>query len=327
MRLALTGASAGLAIGYVLQRGQLCFHATFAGLYERRLGLFRAWALGVALAAAGLTLVYGLGPWDDLNRGLSLRPVPNLVGGLLIGVGMHIAMSCASGLFYKLGAGMLGCLVGLVGWALGELAARDVRLPGREPVLRGEDGTLPGWLGAPRWLLALPLAVVVVVVLVRTSRGERGPGRAWQWGWVPTGVVLGLATTAAWALAGAGGASFGPSTVGAVTSLADGDPHWWLIAFLLAVVAGSSVAARTAGGWWVRGEAPVRYVQLAAGGFLLGAGGRIGGGCNLGHGLSGMAQLNLSSMVAVGGIVAGIGLARTLRHVVTRRVPVPAELA
>jgi len=42
----------------------------------------------------------------------------------------------------------------------------------------------------------------------------------------------------------------------------------------------------------------------------LGAGGWIAGGCNLGHGLSGIAQLNVSSFVVVTAMVAGVGVAR-----------------
>ena len=34
--LLLGGAVAGLVLGYILQRGQLCFHAAFRGLLERR---------------------------------------------------------------------------------------------------------------------------------------------------------------------------------------------------------------------------------------------------------------------------------------------------
>ena len=80
--------------------------------------------------------------------------------------------------------------------------------------------------------------------------------------------------------------------------------------FLLGIVAGGTLSARTAGGFWLRGEEPVRYLQLVAGGLLLGAGGWIAGGCNLGHGLSGVAQLNVSSFVVVVAMVAGVWVAR-----------------
>lgn len=102
-----TGALAGVAMGYVLQRGQLCFHSAIRNSLERRFLLARGWALGVALASAGLALLPAAGT-DRLNHGLAFRQVANVVGGLVIGVGMVVARSCVSGLFYKLGSGMLG---------------------------------------------------------------------------------------------------------------------------------------------------------------------------------------------------------------------------
>lgn len=304
----VAGTIAGLVMGYVLQRGQLCFHATFRGLLEGRRALFKAWGLGVVVAAVGLAALDLAAPWT-MSTSLSFRPVANLVGGLVFGVGMAVAASCVSGLFYKLGAGMLGALVGLGGWAGGELVAGRVRLPG-DRVLSGHD-TLPTLLGLPRLVTALAVAAVVGAVLL--ARGHRdAPSRSWQWRWPLAGASLGLATVASWVAAGASGAGFGASTSGAVASVAGGAPAWWRIAFLVALVPGATLAARQAGGWWLRGEVGVRYLQLAAGGALMGAGARWAGGCNLGHGLSGMAQLNLSSSVVVAAMIAGVAVTRTV---------------
>ncbi len=310
----LTGALAGIALGFVLQRGQLCFHSAIRTALERRFLLARGWALGVAIAAVGLSLLFLLPGTEDLNRGLAFRPVANITGGLLIGVGMVVAQSCVSGLFYKLGSGMLGALVGIGGWAVGELAARDLSLPGPTVLSGGEDATLPGILGLPRLLVAAVLLAVVATALLRTHhRDDRASG---TWGWQRLGLGLGAVVTLGWALAALGDSTFGPSTVGAVASLADGSPAYWLVSFLLGIVVGGTIGARTAsaeaGGFWVRGEQRVRYLQLAAGGVLLGAGGWIAGGCNVGHGLSGVAQLNVSSLVVVAAMVTGVAGATTV---------------
>lgn len=306
--LVATGLVAGLVFGYVLQRGQLCFHAAFRGLVEGRAALFKAWAAGVAVAAVGLAALELAAPWE-LSQALSLRPVPNLVGGLAFGVGMAVAASCVSGLFYKLGAGMLGAAVGLLGWAVGELGADRLRLPGGR-LLAGRE-TVPSLLGLPRLPVALVLALAVGLALARTRR--QPSAHPWQWRWPLAGVALGAATVVTWAAAGAGGARFGASTSGAVASVADGGPAWWRLAFLAALVPGALLAARTAGGWWLRGEVGTRYAQLAAGGLLMGAGARWAGGCNLGHGLSGMAQLNLSSGLVVAAMIAGVALTGAVR--------------
>ncbi|MCY7401400.1 MAG: YeeE/YedE family protein [Nocardioides sp.] len=320
--LLLTGALAGLALGYVLQRGGLCFHSMFlqgvGGAGTPRFFLLRGWLLGVALASVGLAIVYagGLGEvGQSLNRGLAFRPVGNIGGGLLIGIGMAVACSCVSGLFHKLGAGMLGALVGLAGWSVGELLASRITLPGPTVLRGGDAATIPGVLGVPRLLVAV-LAVMGVVWWRTRSRGDpaldepHGP----TWSGPVLGVALGAVTVAGWLLADLGGASFGPSTVGAIAGIADGRPPWWLIGFLLALVAGGAVAAATTSRLWVRGEQRIRYLQLAGGGVLLGAGGWFAGGCNLGHGLSGAAQLNVSSWVVVAAMASGVaGVTRASR--------------
>jgi uncharacterized protein len=305
----IAGLVAGLVFGYVLQRGQLCFHAVFRGLLDGRTALFRAWALGAAVTAVGLAAIDSVLPWS-MSSSLALRPVANVVGGGVFGIGMAVAFSCVSGLFYKLGAGMAGSLAGLAGWGLGELGAGLVALPGPR-MLDGRE-TLPTLLGLPRPLVAVAVAAVVGLVLARTGRGD--PLVAWQWRWPVAGVALGLAATLSWITAGASGAGFGASTSGAVASIADGSPAWWRIAFLVALVPGATVAARSAGGWWLRGEVPVRYLQLATGGALMGAGARWAGGCNLGHALSGVGQLNLSSALVVVAMIGGVAVTRSVQR-------------
>lgn len=306
---ALTGLLAGILLGYVLQRSGLCFHAMFDGAWRRDTRLLRGWLLGVGTGSVGLSLLYASGPYDGLNQGLAFRPVQNVVGGLVIGVGMVVALSCVSGLFSKLGAGMLGASVGIVGWFAGELVATRLSIGGPTVLSGGVDGTITEHLGVPRLVGSVVLLLVTVGIGVRLSANDDAARDERRWDWRRTGIGLGAALTLGWVLAGVGGVSFGPSTVGAANGLAHGHPNWWLVLFLVGLVPGAHLAARLTGGWEPRGETRVRYVQLAAGGFLLGAGGWIAGGCNLGHGLSGAAQLNVSSWVVVAAMAAGVGLA------------------
>ncbi|MGI8936666.1 MAG: YeeE/YedE thiosulfate transporter family protein [Iamia sp.] len=321
--LLITGALSGLALGYVLQRTDLCFHSAWRGLFEGRYHLVKIWILGVALASVGLSVIYASDQWPQLNQGLGFRPQGNVLGGLTIGVGMVVAASCASGLFYKLGSGMLGAGVGLAAWFVGDVAGsrlfvgRDGGLDLRGSVTELDAGplkggpTIPDVLGIDRGIVSVVFLVVVAAVLARSRR--RTGARA-QWSWWVGGAALGVATIAAWALAGIGDAPFGPSTVGAPASLVNGGAvNTWLVAFLVALIAGAVGAAAASKTLWVRGESPSRYVGLVAGGLLLGIGGQIGGGCNLGHGLSGAAQLNVSSWATVAAIVAGIAGARAVQ--------------
>lgn len=317
----VTGLVAGALLGYVLQRSGLCFHSMFATVGTGQTRLLRGWMVGVAIAGVLLSLVYLTSAGDGLNTGLPFRPVGNVLGGLIIGIGMAVARSCSSGLFYKLGAGMLGASVGILGWIGGELVATRVDLRGPTVLAGGVDGTIGGALGLPRLLVAVVVgAVLVAVATVLGRRSEAAAARSSydgsqpdeRWSWRVTGVTLGVVVTVGWLLAKLGGASFGPSAVGASASVQSGSPSWWLIAFLVGLVPGAHVAARLAGDWWPRGETKVRYGQLVVGGFLLGAGGWIAGGCNVGHGLSGTAQMNIGSWVAVAAMALGMVVTRRL---------------
>ena len=307
-------------MGYVLQRGQLCFYSMFGDAWEGRPALVRGWLLAVAIASVGLSVIYLLPLSKGLNAGLAFVPVADIVGGVVIGLGMVVAASCVSGLFYKLGSGMLGASVGIAGWIGGEAAARHVHLPGPTVLGGGRAATFAGVAHVPRLAVSVLLLVIVAGALVRWRAGAisaRTPD--WQWKWLQLGVALGVVTIGGWLLARAGHSPFGPSTVGATASVLAGHPNWWLIGFLVGLVVGATLAARTAGGFAVRGETPLRYGRLAAGGFLLGAGGWIAGGCNLGHGLSGVAQLNVSSWVVVAVMAITVGATRAGAKTLSRR--------
>lgn len=211
----LTGVLAGIALGYVLQRGQLCFHSMFGDAWRGRFLLLRGWALAVSVAAVGLAVLFLTPLGAGLNTGLPFRPVANVIGGLLIGWGMAIAKTCVSGLLYKLGAGMAGAAIGILGWIGGEIVVREVRLPGPTVLPGGDGGTIPGLLGLPRLLVALVVLALVGGLLLRWRSPVAAPRHRWQWNWPTLGIALGLVLVLGWVLAAIGGVSFGPSTVGA----------------------------------------------------------------------------------------------------------------
>ena len=95
----------------------------------------------------------------------------------------------------------------------------------------------------------------------------------------------------------------------------------WEFSFVLAVILGSAAAAASGGEWSVRGlpqmwtdrygaGSGLRYAGLSfLGGALMAFGARLSGGCTSGHGISGTAQLSVSSWLAVisfflGGMIA-----------------------
>ncbi len=313
----------GVGLGYVIERGDLCFHSTLRGLvsHPRHLDLFRAYLLTLLIAVPlvnGMIALEWIEPW--------IPPFvwqANIVGGLIFGIGMVVAATCITGLFYKLGHGMLGTLVGLVAWAMGDIFTYLGLLSplreslNKEPVtVSGESATAVNLLGSVGVVLIVGLMMAAAVYLWRSPRNDRGE----LWGWLPLGLGVGLITSLAWVLAKTGGSNytFGTSSIpaGIFTALTNGRSggSMWVPITLVSLVPGAFLAARLSGTLRVRGETIRRYLELAIGGFLMGVGAGIAGGCNLGHSLVGVPLLSMGSITTTLFMAVGVFLAdRTLK--------------
>lgn len=308
----------GMGLGYIIERGDFCFHSTLRGLVQRtrKLDLFRAYLLALLVATPlvyGLRLAGWIDPW--------IPPFvwqANLFGGTIFGVGMVVAATCITGLFYKLGHGMLGTLVALVTWAIGDILTYRGPLSFLREGLRtaeitagGASATLPNLLGPAGIVLIIGAGLGIAVWLWRSPRHDRGK----LWGWLALGTALGLFTALAWLLARGGGATYTFGTSGvpaqalaALTGDGSGGSLWIPVA-LVSLVPGAFIAAATADTLWVRGETMRRYLQLAAGGFLMGVGAAVAGGCNLGHSLVGVPLLSLGSITTTASMIVGVFVA------------------
>jgi len=82
------------------------------------------------------------------------------------------------------------------------------------------------------------------------------------------------------------------------------------------IVIGAAVAAVLAKEFKLRmPKKPITYVQVLGGGFLMGLGAVTAGGCNIGHFLTGVPQLAISSWIAsVCFILGNWGMAWILYH-------------
>lgn len=310
---------AGIGLGYILERGDLCFHSTLRGLFRvpRELDLLRAYLLAMLIAVPIVQGLIGLGliePWVP-----PLNWLANIAGGVLFGIGMVFASSCITGLFYKLGHGMLGTLVGLAFWAVGDVATyRGPLSPFRNalqasPVIVSGQSATPANLLGPAGLLVVGAAWAAIAVwLWRSPRESREP----YWTWPALGIAVGVIGSLAWLLARAGGSdyTFGTSGVpagalAALTQGGNGGGSLWIPLALVGLVPGAFLAAVRAGTLWVRGESFQRYVGLAVGGLLMGVGAGIAGGCNLGHSLVGVPLLSLGSITTTASMVVGVWIA------------------
>jgi uncharacterized membrane protein YedE/YeeE len=266
----------GLGLGYIVERGDLCFHSTLRGLVRvpRQFDLFRAYLLALLIATPLISGMRALGwiePWIP-----PFAWSANIVGGVIFGVGMVVAASCITGLFYKLGHGMLGTLVALATWAIGDIITyRGPLTPLREALngpqitVNSQSATVVNLLGVAGIVLLLSIGVLIAIWLWRSPRASRGQ----NWSWVKLGLAVGLFTSLAWLLAKAGGSNYTYGTSGvpsnALAALTEGgqDGSLWIPVALVSLIPGAFLATVTSGTLWVRGESMRRYVGLALAAF------------------------------------------------------------
>lgn len=311
LTMALLGLPVGLLFGFALQRGGFCMNSAFRQIaFEGDSRLFKAYGVAVVLQMLLLGALGGL-----LEIEPAAPPVwwlAAMVGGYVFGMGMVLARGCTSGNFYRLGEGLIGAYVVIVVFVLAILATEVGVLAPLRRALRGPvlpvPPTMDAWLGVPAVGVALVLAAGLAVWIVRTP-----PGRAElpRWHWLETGVAVGLVATMAWVASAFTGRDYGLSMIqpsgawGRWLVLGDAGTLNWAGFMLLGLPLGSALAAVRNGQFEWRLPYPTRILQQMAGGAMMGVGGSIAGGCNIGHSLSGVGMLSLTSIVATVFIVLG----------------------
>ena len=174
-----------------------------------------------------------------------------------------------------------------------------------------QSDTLPELLGlSPVLVILLWVSLIgAFLVLYPKPAEDFNPFR-----WYVVGGLIGIVGTLAWMLGKSSGWHWGLSMVGPTRSLyhvvVDQAPEkmTWGSFMILGIPAGSLLSA------WIRGSACLQIPEVAEfprrfiGGFMMGVGGTLAAGCNIGNALTGLSVLSLNSVVATGGIIAGLAL-------------------
>lgn len=304
----------------------------------------RMWA---AAAGAALLGTAALEAFGGLDLAATLLPYASahfvwmrfMVGGLLFGLGMHLASGCASRLLLRLGSGSLQAATSLgtaalvAAWLIDGGAYRRLIAPLLEGSAVEFDGSSrlanllpagPGPLGPA--LLALSVGSLLLLLArggsaSRLSRAQwaagLGLGAAVVFGWWLTGGAPGRAWQEDMAFLPAVPRGVGTQSYTFIAPLAD-------FLALLRGRAGLSFGLCGALGlvtgsllWhWRRGRCrlerhrrPQDLVRSIVGGAFLGAGGVLALGCTVGQGITGVSTLALGSLLATAATVLAVALA------------------
>lgn len=295
MREVIAALTIGLATGLVMARGGLCFNrALRRAAFEGQPKLLRAFAVAVAAQLVLLPALVAFGV-DPLERsvqsgGSRLLPVAQVTGGLVFGAGMALAGGCVTGMLWKAGRGSLALALAIAGFAAGELLVRG---PGAELIVTLDDASRPADSGLAQ-LAGVdyePLAVVIgIAALVALLRGRRAGAFA--------GLALAVVAALAWVAADLAGYGYGLGFVGAAEGTRSAIENGSELPFQLYLAAGVVAGAALAAGRRLRLPDRARAGRAIAGGLLMGVGGSIAHGCNIGHGLTGIPLLSIGSVLA-----------------------------
>ena len=334
--LALGGGCIGLAFGVFSQRSRFCLRSATLEVAHGRLGDHMAvWLLVFATALISTQALYLLGWFESgavrqLNGRGSLSGA--IVGGFLFGCGMALSRVCASRMVVLSATGNLRALLSGLVFAVVAQAARDGAL---SPLRTSVTGL---WTvdGIARDLLAatgighggglLFGCAVLVVGAVLAVRLRLTVGR---WG---MGAALGLTIAAAWVFNySVAATSF---EVVPVHSLSFTSPSADVLMFVLSppstklsfdlgvipgVALGALIAAALAGELKLEGfHGGASMRRSILGGGLMGFGGVLAGGCEVGAGVSGASIFAATSWIVLW--CMWIGAVVTDRLVDRRRV-------
>lgn len=328
----LYGLLVGILFGFALQRGRFCMNSAI-----RDTILLKDTTL---LKSVGAAILVGMVGFALMSMGglIKISPTPffwgaNLVGGYIFGIGMVLAGGCASGITYRVGEGMLGALSALIGLSIGAtLTAIGFLKPIKDSlqistkIMVGEaNPSLANIFGLSYPVVALVIAVIALViwfVVARKNQDDEPKSNAPLvkrifkngWGWLVTGIVIGLINMLAFYSSTLAGRSYPLAiTSGWLTvvklgmSVPETKMGWdaWLV---IGIVVGAFIASMIAGEFKIRFPGWAMLGQTLVGGLLMGFGAVTSAGCNVTHILSGLPQLGIGSLVGAISIVLGAWL-------------------
>ena len=332
--LMASGLAVGVIFGFVLQRGRFCMNSAFRDIIlMKEYTLLKAVALAIVVQMIGFHLLATMGYIQLYPKTFYWGAM--IFGGFVFGIGMVLAAGCASGTTYRVGEGMMGSFVALLGLMIGGLITSGGALKDLTSYLQPSEGALkaittenPGSLvgnanltlanvfDLDPWIFVVIIAIIILAVLIwKRGGGEetKTEGTAYEkifkkgWNWWVTGIAIGIIGIMAFIAYKKYALGISGGWFNFLNALITGDPDKlnWFTFLVIGVVIGAAISAVIAGEFKLRAPDARRLLQQLIGGFLMGIGAVIGTACNIGHILSGIPQLALSSIL--GGIFIILG--------------------
>jgi uncharacterized membrane protein YedE/YeeE len=334
----IPGLIIGIIFGFVLQRGRFCMNSAF-----RDIILLKEYKLAKSVALAILVSMLGFSIMSFAGI-ITLNPKQfawggNIVGGLIFGVGMVLAAGCASGTTYRVGEGMMGSLIALLGFAGG---AYFTKFGALNPIakalqdntkitnLDGSALTLFGDL-TPIFMLIIGIVGIALIAYfwiwreLRAKKRENKPMLDFSnfgqktfkqgWHWAVTAIAIGIVAWFGYVSSAAAGRNY---PLGITGGWVGWNSFWntgvdsalgWETWLVIGIVIGAFISAIIAKEFKLRTPKHAKTILIQfIGGLAMGFGAITAMGCNIGNILSGFPLLSLGSLLSGAFIILGCWL-------------------
>jgi uncharacterized membrane protein YedE/YeeE len=339
----------GFLYGFLLQKADFCFTASFRdwiSVRDSRIGKGVLVLIATAMIGWGLVLSLGFASIEEIWS----MPIgfSNLIGGVLFGIGMTIAGSCASGALYRAGMGYIQFWIVIACMMIGNLLFALVYDPWAadyvvEPLSITEQGFSLYQLNVP--FLLIPLLIVALMLFVAVRKfGWNGiwqgvkeslqdlkgnPFTKSHWDIRLVAVLLGIIATIQFVVMSSISIT-GPETriAGVLLSFVFGDDFIYQNTYLngmfadfpsigigpeetllIFMIIGAFVSALLSKSFKIRKPKLARLPFAIGGGLLMGISSRIAPGCNIANVIPGLGGLSISSFIVIIGMAIGVFIA------------------
>lgn len=322
--LIVGGLLVGAVFAFLVQRYRFCLVAGIGNLllikdYRQVLAFAAAWLMGIVgtqlLEMTGVVAIA-----DSAYRNATLDWFGAGVGGFIFGVGATQAGGCAASTLVKAMGGSVYFLLVLATFVIvaaitqfGFLEPIRIELTHATAIELTTDAGLASILSLPSWLV---LAGIAAALLAFIYKGwQRSPDKTM----LLVGSVIGGLVLVGWYVTGVlAQDEFMPVKPSSITVSGPLARFGYIIlsgrvpeiSFAVAFVIGTAAAAflLALATRQFRFTLPAKGMAIKAllGGALMGIGSIMAYGCNIGQGLTGVSTLSLESLIAIGGMIAGI---------------------
>ncbi|MBI4824474.1 MAG: YeeE/YedE family protein [Nitrospirae bacterium] len=314
-------------------------------IFIKEFTLFRAYLLSVVVAIIGANLMEDMGLMMTVSQGTGeviktglLRqnfvPLANIIGGFIFGMGIVLAGGCASGITYRLGEGQVSALVAIIGFFFGIVMASEGLLSPVHRYLKSVkveifDKTNPalwnifGDGAVAKWATIAVFSIAIMAFVFKGKPTLHNSGFK-GYTWALTGILVGVLTIAGWWVSSYfGGIPRGLAITTPIRELFNAVlyksshspfPEFsflgifkgtWGVFFIFAVPIGAFLSAIRLKEFKWKIPPAQELLTVFFGSILMGIGAITAGGCNLGHGITGVSTMSVASIVATASIIAG----------------------